>query len=516
MPKQPVVFIIRDGWGENPGGEATAEKDGNAILLANTPFTDKLFAEYPSSHLSASGLDVGLPEGQMGNSEVGHLNLGAGRVVYQDLTRINRDIENGALAENTVLKLALRKARGRRLHLIGLVSDGGVHSHQNHLIKLAELASEAQVSDIMVHAITDGRDTSPTIGEKFLGETEDRLAQVGARIVTVIGRYYAMDRDKRWDRVKLAWDAIVLGKGEEKEVLPSEAVAEKYRADVTDEFIKPMIFGHANEQRVDEGDVILFFNFRADRARELSEAFLRDDFDGFDREVARPQTHYVTLTEYDATYDCDVVFPPESLQEVLGKIVSEAGLKQLRIAETEKYPHVTYFFNGGVEEPYPGESRVIVPSPKVATYDLQPEMNAAQVTAKVFEHLPDNDLVILNYANTDMVGHTGSVKAAIKSVETIDDCLRQVVEKTLALGGKLLVSADHGNCEQMRKADGSPHTAHTTFLVPICYVAADAQEMWMKDGILADVAPSLLALLGVEKPEAMTGSSLVVPKVKKA
>lgn len=515
MPKKPVVLIIRDGWGDNPGGLATAEKDGNAVLLARTPFHDHLFANYPVGHLSASGLDVGLPEGQMGNSEVGHLNLGAGRVVYQDLTRINLAIENGELAENTVLKLALAKARGRRLHLIGLVSDGGVHSHQEHLIKLAELAKAARVTDILVHAITDGRDTAPTGGTDYLGECEDRLATSGARILTVVGRYYAMDRDNRWDRVKLAWDAIVLGRGEEKEVLPSEAVAEAYRNNSTDEFLKPMVFGEANTQRIQDGDVIIFFNFRADRARELSQAFLMEDFEGFDREIPRPETHYVTLTEYDSTYDCSVIFPSCALDEVLGKVVSDAGLTQLRIAETEKYPHVTYFFNGGEETPYPNENRIIVPSPKVATYDLQPEMSAEEVTQKVLENLPKNDLVILNFANTDMVGHTGSVEAAIKAVETIDDCVRRVVEMTLELGGKLLITADHGNCEQMKKADGSPHTAHTTFLVHVFYVADDAPDYWIKNGILADVAPTLLDMLGVAQPEQMTGTSLRVPKVKK-
>ncbi len=515
MPnKKPVVLIIRDGWGDNPGGQATAEKDGNAALLANTPFHDELFENYPVGHISASGLDVGLPEGQMGNSEVGHLNLGAGRIVYQDLTRINRSIESGELADNTVLKLALKKARSRKLHLIGLVSDGGVHSHQEHLIKLAQMAKEAQVPDILVHAITDGRDTSPTGGERFLGECEDRLAEAGAKIVTVVGRYYAMDRDQRWDRTKLAWDAIVLGRGEEAHVLPSEAVNKKYREDTTDEFLKPLIFGYANTQRIEDGDVIIFFNFRADRARQLSRAFLHEDFDGFDREV-RPETHYVTLTEYDATYDCPVIFPPESLEDVLGKVVADAGLAQLRIAETEKYPHVTYFFNGGEETPFSDEQREIIPSPNVATYDLQPEMSAAEVTSTVLENLSKHDLVILNFANPDMVGHTGSVKAAVKAVETIDDCVRQVVEATLGLGGKLLITADHGNCEQMRKEDGSPHTAHTTYLVHIFYVAEDARDFWVKDGILADVAPTLLAMLQVPQPEAMTGRSLLVPKVKK-
>lgn len=510
-PKKPVVLIIRDGWGDHPQGQEAAEEVGNASLLAETPFHDEMFEKYPVSRLSASGLDVGLPDGQMGNSEVGHLNLGAGRIVYQDLTRINRDIESGALAENAVLQEAFAKAGEGRLHLIGLVSDGGVHSHQEHLIKLAELGHAAGVPEILVHAITDGRDTSPTGGEKYLGECEDRLAKVGAKIITVVGRYFAMDRDQRWERTKLAWDAIVLGKGEAKEILPSEAVAEKYRDDKTDEFLPPMTFGEANEQRIKDGDVILFFNFRADRARQLSVAFLHEDFDGFDREQ-RPQTHYVTLTEYDATYGCPVVFPPENLENVLGKVVAGAGLAQLRIAETEKYPHVTYFFNGGIEEPFEGENRVIVPSPKVATYDLQPEMSAEEVVQKVLANLPENDLVILNFANPDMVGHTGSVRAAIKAVETIDDAVRRVVEKTLELGGKLLITADHGNCEQMKKKDGSPHTAHTTFLVHLCYVGGDAEQVTLRDGILADISPTLLDLLGVDQPEEMTGKSLVERK----
>lgn len=509
MPKKPVVLIIRDGWGDHPGGQEVAEKVGNAALLADTPFHETLFENYPVSHLSASGLDVGLPEGQMGNSEVGHLNLGAGRIVYQDLTRINRDIGNGSLAKNAVLNEALAKAGTGRLHLIGLVSDGGVHSHQNHLIELARLAHEAKVPEVMVHAITDGRDTSPTGGQGYLSECEDRLAEFGTQIVTVVGRYFAMDRDERWERNKLAWDAIVLGRGEEKAILPSEAVAEQYAQDKTDEFLPPLVFGHANEPRIREGDVIIFFNFRADRARQLSLAFLKDEFDGFDREH-HARTHYVTLTEYDATYGCPVIFPAENPTDVLGQVVAEAGLQQLRIAETEKYPHVTYFFNGGVEEPFPGENRIIVPSPKVATYDLQPEMSAAEVTDKVLENLPENDLVILNFANPDMVGHTGSVKAAIKAVEVIDDAVRQVVKRTLELGGKLLITADHGNCEQMIKEDGSPHTAHTTNLVHLFYVAEDAGQVKLKDGILADVAPSLLDLLGVKPPAAMTGSSLVV------
>ncbi|MCB1233778.1 MAG: 2,3-bisphosphoglycerate-independent phosphoglycerate mutase, partial [Verrucomicrobiae bacterium] len=392
------------------------------------------------------------------------------------------------------------------------VSDGGVHSHQDHLVALARTARDAGVTDIMVHAITDGRDTSPTGGEKYLGYCEDKLAEAGARIVTVIGRYYAMDRDKRWERTKLAWDAIVHGKGEKSEVLASEAVHACYQAQKTDEFLLPIIFDSHEEDRVRDGDVVLFFNFRADRARQLSQAFLYRDFNGFAR-GSTPKVHYVTLTEYDENYDCPVVFPTETLDDVLGKVVADAGKKQLRIAETEKYPHVSFFFNGGVEEPFEGEDRELLQSPKdVATYDLKPEMSAEAVTQTLLARLPDYDLVILNFANPDMVGHTGVLEAAIQAVEVIDDCVRRVVEKTLELGGALLITADHGNCEQMINPDGSPHTAHTTNLVHLVYVAADAADYRLEDGILADIAPTLLELMGVEKPAAMTGSSRLKAK----
>jgi 2,3-bisphosphoglycerate-independent phosphoglycerate mutase len=512
MAKKPVVLIIRDGWGVNPGGQATAQKDGNATLLARTPFHDEMLAAYPKGFLSASGLDVGLPDGQMGNSEVGHLNLGAGRIVYQDLTRINKAIAEGTLAQNPVFTTALEKAKSGRLHFIGLVSDGGVHSHQDQLIAMIRLAHQAGVKDIMIHAITDGRDTSPTGGEGYLAKVEDEAAKCGARIATVIGRYFAMDRDKRWDRVKLAWDAIVLGKGERREILASEAVADYYRKDKTDEFMPPMIFAEADTQRIRDNDVILFFNFRADRAREISDAFLKPEFDGFER-VVTPQTHYVTLTEYDETYTCPAIFAPEKLDMVLGEAVAAAGLSQLRIAETEKYPHVTYFFNGGVEKSNAGEDRVIIPSPKdVPTYDFKPQMSAPEVTDTVVSKLKDYDLVILNFANPDMVGHTGVVEAAIKAVETIDAGVKAVVEETLRLGGKLLITADHGNCEYMRNPDGSPNTAHTTFLVHAVYVASDSESFNVKDGILADVAPTLLDMLGVPKPAQMTGHSLLEKK----
>ncbi len=508
MSKKPVVLIIRDGWGTNPGGKETAEKDGNAVILGNTPFTDETLSQYPHSFLSASGLDVGLPEGQMGNSEVGHLNLGAGRIVYQDFTRINKAIAENTIAENPYFKAALEKARTGRLHFIGLVSDGGVHSHQDQLIAMTRLASEAGVKDIFIHAITDGRDTSPTGGAGFVSKVEDETARFGAKIATVVGRYFAMDRDRRWDRVKLAWDAIVHGIGEKKEILASEAIAENYETLAkTDEFMPPMIFTEAG--RVRDGDVVLFFNFRADRARELSEAFLQENFDEFERGTV-PKVHFTTLTVYDEKYPCDAIFLPQTLEMTLGETVAAAGMKQMRIAETEKYPHVTYFFNGGAEEPYKGEDRYIIPSPKdVPTYDLKPQMSAGEVTDTVVENLKHFDLVILNFANPDMVGHTGVVEAAKLAVGIIDQAVRAIVEQTLRLGGKLLITADHGNCEYMRNADGSPNTAHTTNLVEIIYVADDASSKKMRDGILADVAPTLLEMLRLDQPKQMTGRPLL-------
>ncbi len=512
MSKQPVVLVIRDGWGIQPGGRAAATANGDATLLARTPFHDALYARYPHSTLSASGEDVGLPEGQMGNSEVGHLNLGAGRIVYQDLTRINLCIREGKLGGIPALQETFAAARGKRLHFLGLVSDGGVHSHWKHLVALAEAAKAAGVTDILVHAISDGRDTSPTGGAGYLEETLAGLKPTGAVLATVIGRYFAMDRDKRWERNKLAWDAIVLGRGQKAVHSAPEELRARYAAGETDEFLQPLILSHADEQRVRDGDVVFFFNFRADRGRQLSVAFLDKAFAGFEREVV-PSVHYVTLTEYDRTYGTPVIFEPQSLSNILGEVVSRAGLKQLRIAETEKYPHVTYFFNGGVEQQFEGEERVIVPSPKdVATYDLKPEMSAPEVMARVTALMSQFDLVILNFANPDMVGHTGVLQAGIKAVETIDAGVQAVVETALSLGGRLLITADHGNCEQMLNPDGSPHTAHTTNLVHLVYVGADAESVVCENGILADVAPTLLHLLGVEKPAEMTGHSLVHKK----
>ena len=505
--KNPVVLVIRDGWGINPRGRAKAVENGDATLLAKTPFHDYLYANFPWGTLSASGKDVGLPEGQMGNSEVGHLNLGAGRIVYQDLTRINKAIQDGELAVNPVLQEAFSKARSGRLHFLGLVSDGGVHSQQAHLVALANAAHAAGVTNILVHAITDGRDTSPTSGAGYLDALAQDLASSGAKIATVVGRYFAMDRDKRWERSRLAWDAIVLGRGEKVSIPPSAAVAASYLRGETDEFLKPMIF--SDEARIRDGDVVLFFNFRADRARQLSAAFLQKDFSGFNREIT-PSVHYVTLTEYDRTYGCPVVFPPQTLEKILGQVVSEAGFQQLRIAETEKYPHVTYFFNGGVEKQFPGEDRTIIPSPQdVPTYDLKPEMSAAEVTRAVIEALPRYDLVILNFANPDMVGHSGAVEAGIRAVETIDQRVGEIVEAVLSLKGSLLITADHGNCEQMRNPDGSPNTAHTTNLVHFIFVSEDASHFKVDNGILADVAPTILSLLGLKQPAQMAGRNLL-------
>ena len=507
----PLMLIIRDGWGINPGGKKFSEQNGDATLLARTPFHDRLYRDYPSSKLSASGPDVGLPEGQMGNSEVGHLNLGAGRVVLQDLTRINKAIVAGELTQNQVAQETFTAARGHRLHLLGLVSDGGVHSHYDHMIALANAAKAAKVEEIFVHAFTDGRDSSPTGGREFLKTCEKQLRESGAQIVTVVGRYFAMDRDRRWDRTKKAWDAVVLGRGEICKEPPSEALDRQYRAGKTDEFMPPLIFAQANEQRVRDGDVVLFFNFRADRARQLSQAFLFKDFDCFDREVSL-HVKFTSLTEYDVRFPSPFIFPSEDLKNILGELVSVAGKSQLRIAETEKYAHVTYFFNGGVEKPFPGEERKLIPSPKVATYDLKPEMSALEVTDELLTRFDKFDLIILNFANPDMVGHTGIVTAGIKAIETVDECCSRIIPKLLELDGKCIVTADHGNCEQMRNPDGSPNTAHTTNLVHCIYVAKDSRQFRCEDGILADVAPTLLFLLGMKKPNEMTGRNLLVKR----
>jgi len=509
---KPVALIIRDGWGISPKGAAAAQKEGNAPLLAKLPFHEYLYKTYPQSRLSASGEDVGLPAGQMGNSEVGHLNLGAGRIVYQELTRINKAISDGTLASNPELVkfLAELKTRNGALHLWGLLSDGGVHSHQEHLYALVKAAKAAGIERIFIHAFLDGRDTSPTGGATYLAELEAKLKEIGAgKIATVIGRYFAMDRDNRWERVEQAWKLIFLGEGTYTDD-PVEAVKGEYTVKKTDEFMPALVCVKEPRPLIAEGDGILFFNFRGDRARQLSQVVLHTDFNGFPRTYF-PKVSYLMMTQYDATFDAPVMFPPQSMKNLLGEVVGTAGKHQLRMAETEKYPHVTYFFNGGIETPNPGEDREVVPSPKVATYDLQPEMSAVPLTDAVLKRLDTGtyDLLILNYANPDMVGHTGIVEAAIKAVETIDTCLKRVVEKVLTLGGACLVTADHGNCEREINDDGTPNTAHTTNLVHFIYVGPNHEKVEMQDGILADVAPTLLYLLGLPKPEEMTGHSLV-------
>jgi 2,3-bisphosphoglycerate-independent phosphoglycerate mutase len=509
---KPVALIIRDGWGISPKGASAAQKEGNAPLLAKLPFHDYLYKTYPQSRLSASGEDVGLPAGQMGNSEVGHLNLGAGRIVYQELTRINKAIADGSLAGNPALKkfLADLKTRNGALHLWGLLSDGGVHSHQEHLYALVKAAKDAGIQRIFIHAFLDGRDTSPTGGAQYLAGLQAKLKEIGAgQIATIIGRYFAMDRDNRWERVEQAYKLIFLGEGTYVDD-PIAAVKKEYEAKKTDEFMPALVCVKEPRPLIADGDGILFFNFRGDRARQLSQVVLHKDFNGFAR-THHPKVSYLTMTQYDATFDAPVMFPPQSMDHLLGQVVAAAGLHQLRMAETEKYPHVTYFFNGGVETPNPGEDREMVASPKVATYDLQPEMSALPLTDEVIKRLDTGkyDLLILNYANPDMVGHTGVVEAAIAAVETVDACLKRVVEKILALGGACLVTADHGNCEREINDDGTPNTAHTTNLVHFIYVGPNHEKAEMQDGILADVAPTLLYLLGVPKPEEMTGHSLV-------
>ena len=512
---KPVALIIRDGWGISPKGPAAARQEGNGPLLANLPFHEYLYKTYPQSRLSASGEDVGLPAGQMGNSEVGHLNLGAGRIVYQELTRINKAIKDGTLATNVELVkfLADLKAKNGALHLWGLLSDGGVHSHIEHLYALVQVAKDAGIAKIFIHAFLDGRDTSPTGGAQYLTNLQHRLKEIGAgTLATVVGRYYAMDRDNRWERVELAWKLIFLGEGTYTDDIVG-AVKGEYGQKKTDEFMPAFVCVKEPRPLIAEGDGILFFNFRGDRARQISQVILHDDFKGFPR-TYHPKVSYLMLTQYDATFPVPSMFPPQSMQHLLGDVVAAAGKRQLRMAETEKYPHVTYFFNGGVETPNIHEDRDMVASPKVSTYDLQPEMSAIPLTDEVIRRLDTGtyDLLILNYANPDMVGHTGVLEAVIKSVETVDACLQRVVEKVLALGGACIITADHGNCERELNEDGTPNTAHTTNLVQFIYAGPDADKAQMQDGILADVAPTLLYLLGVPQPEEMTGHTLVTFK----
>jgi 2,3-bisphosphoglycerate-independent phosphoglycerate mutase len=507
QPRRPVTLVILDGWGINPSC------DHNAACLAETPRLDALLRDWPHARLGASGLDVGLPDGQMGNSEVGHLNIGAGRVVYQDLTRISRSIEQGDFFDNAVLLelLAAVKAKGGKLHLMGLLSDGGVHSHNTHLYALVELARRAGVGEVCIHAFMDGRDTPPQSGAGYLAELEEQLARIGlGRVATVIGRYWAMDRDNRWERVERAWRAMAEAEGVAC-ADSAAAIADAYAGGQTDEFVEPRVVGGA-ACRVEDGDGLVFFNFRADRAREITRAFAQPDFSGFARTRTPNLAGFVCLTEYDATFDLPVAYPPENYPRILGEVVAGAGLRQLRIAETEKYAHVTFFFNGGKEEPFSGEDRALIPSPKdVATYDLKPQMSAPAVTDEMVTRVASGryDLIVLNFANPDMVGHTGVEAAAIQAMETVDTCAGRVVDAVLAAGGCLLITADHGNCEQMVDGNGGPHTAHTTNPVPLILVDPDRATAGLRDGILADLAPTLLELLGLERPAEMTGRSLL-------
>ena len=513
MKYRPVLLAILDGWGLGRGGDA------DAVSRARTPNMDAFCRDYPCTRLAAHGEAVGLPEGQMGNSEVGHLNIGAGRVVYQDYTRINKAIRDGSLRDNPALAAAMEAARGSALHLMGLVSDGGVHSHFDHLAALLEMARERGLDRVFVHAFTDGRDTPPDSGAGFIRALTGKTAAIGCgRIATVSGRYYAMDRDNRWDRVELAWKALVAGEG----ILASDpvtAVEDAYAAGESDEFIRPRVITEngAPVARVADGDAVVFFNFRADRARQLTRAFTEEGFSGFPVADRPALASFVTMTEYERDFDLPVAFPPLELRRILGEEVSRAGLRQLRIAETEKYAHVTFFFNGGREEPFPGEDRVLVPSPReVATYDKKPAMSAPEVTAELLKRLDSGgyDLVVLNFANGDMVGHSGIMEAAVAACETVDHCLGRLAAKNGELGGVMLITADHGNAEQMRDADGSPFTAHTTNPVPFI-VLGEAFRGKGKDkkiasgGALRDIAPTVLTLLGLEIPAEMEGGSLI-------
>lgn len=510
MKKKPVMLMILDGWGIAPPSST------NAVTCARTPHLDYLFNRYPHGRLNASGEAVGLPKGQMGNSEVGHMNIGAGRIVYQELSKITKATEDGSFFANQVIidLMDKIKAKNSKLHLLGLVSDGGVHSHQKHLYALLKMAKERGIKKVYVHAFLDGRDTPPQSAARYLQELEDEIKKNGlGQIATVSGRYYAMDRDKRWERVVKAYDVMSKGSGESA-VSAVKGVEASYAKGINDEFVVPFKV-QGVDGTVQAGDGMMCFNFRPDRAREITRAFVDSDFKDFPRNAGSYPVDYVCMTQYDVTINAPVAFPPQDITDTLGEVVSKAGMKQLRIAETEKYAHVTFFFNGGKEAPNPGEDRVLIPSPKVATYDLQPEMSAYLVTDKLLGLLDEDkyDLIILNFANTDMVGHTGVMQAAIKAMETIDECVGSVVDKMTKLGGTVCIIADHGNLEQMEDPiTHTPYTAHTTNPVPILLVGAGPNTDVAPEGKLADVAPTLLAILGLPQPTAMTGKSLLVEK----
>ncbi|MFY0605601.1 MAG: 2,3-bisphosphoglycerate-independent phosphoglycerate mutase [Cyclobacteriaceae bacterium] len=502
-----VILIILDGWG------IATDKAVSAIDKAVTPFVDGLYGKYPNSTLEASGLAVGLPEGQMGNSEVGHMNIGAGRVVYQDLVKINKAAEEGTLATEKELVAAFdyAKANNKKVHFIGLLSNGGVHSHINHLKGLLTAASANDCDNVFVHAFTDGRDCDPKSGKGFIQDLENHMKETTGTVATITGRYFAMDRDKRWERVKLAYDAMVNASGEVETEDMVGAMQASYDAGVTDEFIKPIIQTKGGQPvgKVEEGDVVMCFNFRTDRGREITEVLTQKDFP--EHGMAKLDLYYLTMTNYDDTFNnVKVVFDKDNLKQTLGEVLAANGKKQIRIAETEKYPHVTFFFSGGQEKEFEGETRLLCPSPKVATYDLQPEMSARDIRDAIIPELEkgDADFICLNFANPDMVGHTGVFEAAVKACETVDDCAKSVVEAALANGYSSIIIADHGNSDIMINPDGSPNTAHTTNLVPCILVDKDYQGP-LKSGKLGDLAPTILKLIGVQKPAEMTGEELL-------
>lgn len=502
--KKPVLLMILDGWGIAPADKT------NAAAMAKTPNLDSYFANYPHTTLEASGKAVGLPAGQIGNSEVGHLNIGAGRIIYQSLTRIDKAIEDGDLYKNKELSRVMdeTKQAGKALHLLGLLSDGGVHSHIEHLLALICMAKVKGLTDVYVHAFLDGRDVGPKTALEYIHELEDGMAQIGVgKIATVSGRYYAMDRDKRWERVERAYKALVLGEGG-KAASAAAGIEASYAAGVTDEFVEPFTVDGV-DGKITAGDGVIFFNFRPDRAREITRALHDEDFPYFARPEGVRPVNYVCMTQYDATITAPVAFPPEEIKDTLGEVLAQHGLHQLRIAETEKYAHVTFFFNGGVEAPNVNEERILIPSPKVATYDLQPEMSAEEVTQALLTELDKDkfDAVILNFANPDMVGHTGVLSAAITAMEKVDDCAGRIVRKVLSLGGSVCITADHGNLEKMAESDGSPNTAHTTNPVP--FILVSKEQYKLHNGILADIAPTLLQLLNIKQPAAMTGKTLI-------
>ncbi|HEY8895833.1 MAG TPA: 2,3-bisphosphoglycerate-independent phosphoglycerate mutase [Niastella sp.] len=507
MPSNKAILIIMDGWGLGK------VKSSDAIQNANVPFVSSLYAKYPNTTLITCGEQVGLPDGQMGNSEVGHLNLGAGRIVYQELQRINVAVRDGSFFKNEVLLKAIRysKENKKPLHLIGLVSDGGVHSHTNHLKALTTLCAQEGLTDVFVHAFTDGRDTDPKSGLGYVTDLQKHLNTSTGKIASVSGRYYAMDRDKRWERVKLAYDALVNGIGE-KATDALAAIQQSYGANVTDEFIKPTVIIGSDQQplaTIKDGDAVICFNFRTDRCREITEVLTQTDFPDFG--MKKLSLNYTTMTEYDKTFkNVGVVFENDNLNNTLGEILANNGKKQIRIAETEKYPHVSFFFSGGREKPFEGENRIMVPSPKVATYDLKPEMSAFELTDAIVPEIEKEsaDFICLNYANADMVGHTGVFSAAIKAVETVDKCVERVVTASLEHGYTVFLTADHGNADYLINEDGTPNTAHTMNLVPLFIINKDFKGT-IKPGKLGDIAPTILTMMGLPIPAEMTGEVLV-------